>query len=304
MSGGGSGDPVQTTQQSSGTTTSQLGPEQRQLLNLAMPGLQNFAASPPQVQGAAGTVAGFNPTQEAGQSQVLSSVPGMQNLLGGAAGTTNDILAGKYLDPNSNPALQGTIDAATRPIWQGLTEQALPAIRSGAATGAGGSPSANYGGSRQGIAEGIASRGAETAAGDTAAKVSTAGYMAGLDQLTRALGMSPTIAASQTMPGATTSAVGDVQQGQAQRALSADNAAFNWNQWLPYLTGSSLLGAIPAVGGGSTTTTGNSTGTAPGPQQNPWMTGIGAGMAGGSILSGLGSLGQGSSGLSALLPFL
>jgi len=43
------------------TTTQELSPEQRQLMNLAMPGVTQFAASVPQrYQGT--TIAGFDPT--------------------------------------------------------------------------------------------------------------------------------------------------------------------------------------------------------------------------------------------------
>lgn len=260
------------------TTTQQLAPEQRQLLNMAMPYLQQFGASNITAPGPE-SVAPFDPMQVAGQNQALASTMAMNDILTGAGQSNQYLTSGMALDPNTNPALRGTIDAAVRPIYQNLTETELPAIRGQAAVGAAG-PSANYGGSRQGIAEGLAAGRASQAAGDAASKISYQGYQSGLDAMLKSMGLSPTIAQSQAIPAGVTSAVGDVRQNQAQRVLGAGTAADQFAQWLPYIKANAMLGGVGAIPGGSTT----STGTAP--QSNLTNQIIGGGAAAGGLLAG------------------
>jgi len=120
--GGGSGS--QPTQ----TTTYQLSPEQRQLMDLAMPGVRDFAASTPQ-RYKGPTVAGFTPEQTAGQEAVLGAAPAQAELAANAAKASNFYTGGSVWDPSYNPNLKGAIDAAVRPITQNLTETQLPALR-------------------------------------------------------------------------------------------------------------------------------------------------------------------------------
>lgn len=91
----------------------------------------------------------------------------------------------QMLNPDSNPYLGRYADAMARPIMQNLTESILPAIRSDA-IGSGG-----YGGSRQGIAEGIAARGAAQAIGDRTAGLYSNAYGQGLNAMQGAAGMLP-----------------------------------------------------------------------------------------------------------------
>src|SRR5262245_60787356 len=107
------------TQSSTSTTTQELSPEQRQILGLAMPGVINFAANVPQrYQGS--TIAGFDPSQVTGQNMALSAA-GTQNALADSANQASRFwMSDAPWRPENNPALQGTIDAATRPIYEGL----------------------------------------------------------------------------------------------------------------------------------------------------------------------------------------
>lgn len=279
-----------------------------------------------------------NPLQTQGQQQALATV-GAQNALGAdaAAATsgllgadptqagrsmvetwqdpnaaTTDFLLNKVLYPGTNPALQGAIDAAVRPITQNLTESQLPAVRSGAYT------TGNFGSSRQGIAEGLASGRASQAIGDTAAGVANQGYQAGLGALSsaygnilnastsaygtkqnalsdlysnnvnaklNALGLTPQVQGSQLSGALTTSGVGDVQQAQAQR--QRDEAVYRklYAQMAPLQSAESLLALAGAVPGGSTTVTGATPGTSP-------VQGIlGGASLGAALLPGLGPLG-------------
>lgn len=275
----GGGGPQQTQ-----TTTANLSPEQHELLGLAMPGLKSFAQNGVPMTPFS-TVSPFNPTETAGQGAVLGSTGAQSDIVGSAGGASKFLTSGDALDPNTNPGLRGTIDAATRPIYQHLTEDTLPAIRGEAIQ------SGNYGGSRQGIAEGIAARGASTAAGDVGSKVAFSGYNAGLDAMLKALGLAPGTAASQSLPGQTTSAVGDFQRQLEQQQLTEAGQRFQYPYLEPYEVGSALAGIAGGLPGGSTTTTGQSTQPLSLAQM---LTGGGA----------IGSAVLGSQGISSMLPML
>lgn len=270
------------------TTTQQLTPEQQALVSQASPLYSQFAASNPTLPGSAG-VSPFDPLQTEGQNEVLGAAPAAGNIVGTAGRTNQYMASGALLDPNTNPGFQGAINAAARPIQDTLRDVTLPGIASDASTSGSGGVSANYGSSRQGIAEGLASRGASNAVKDATAGVINAGYNKGLDSTLAAIGQSPTIAASQTIPGTITSTVGDVRQQQAQAGLSADTAASPFAQWLPLLKAQMLTQGAGALPGGSTTSTGTSNTDA-----NPLSQLIGGASAAGGLAGGL----------SKLLPFL
>lgn len=284
--GGGQQQPTQ-------TTKIELSPEQRELYNLAMPNLKSFAMNPPKPYEGS-TVAGFDPLQTAGQNQVLGTTGQQAGVVGSAADASRFLTSGDALDPSRNPGLQGAIDASVRPIYSNLAEKVLPSIRSGA-TQAG-----QFGGSRQAIAESLAARDAATAAGDTAAKLVNNTYSSNLDAMTKALGLSGSTAQNLTIPGVTTSGVGDVRQALAQALLGESAGKWNYEQMLPLLVGKELVGAAGAIPSAGVTSTANV------PQANPWLQGLGGAAAGASlgsaIMPGIGTAVGG--GIGALLPFL
>jgi len=273
------------------STTTVNNPQQKKLIQLGMPYAKEFAASGgPQLLDKS-AVAGFDPSQTAGQEMVLGTTPTMGNVVGAAAGGNQFLSSGDVLRPDSNPALQATIDASTRPITNQLLEQALPAIR-GTAVNTGG-----FGGSRQGIAEGLATGRAAQAVGDTAAKVATTGYNAGLDAMAKGQQYAPQIAGAQALPGQYTSAVGDVRQNLAQQQLAEEHQRSMYEQTLPLMMAKEMVGlgaAIPAQG---TSTTGTSTTTPATPAVSPLQyAGLG--------IQGLGALGTmgGTAGIAGLAP--
>ena len=264
--------------QPSTSTTTINNPGQQKLIDLGIPFLQQFAANPPNLP-SGGTVAPFDPAQTAGQEQVLgAAAPGgsQQTLANTAAGGANFLGSGAALDPSTNPALQATIDAATKPIQQNLTESTLPAIRSGA-TGTG-----QFGGTRQGIAEGLASGRASQAIGATGAGIANQGYQSGLDAMVKNLALIPQTQQAQLAPGLATSGVGDVRQAMSQQLLGEQNLYEQYPQLLPLLLGQSFIGTGAAIPSQGSTTTGTS--------------------SGGN--TGLQAAGLGIQGLGMLLPFL
>jgi hypothetical protein len=257
--GGGSDNQTQ-------TTKVELSPEQRQLFNLALPHLQNFAESPPQAVG----VEPFNQNQLAGQNSALGAIGAQQSLANSGAQGGQFLLSGEALRPDSNPALQEWMDAAVRPIYQNLTDKALPAVRGSAITAGG------YGGSRQGIAEGIALRGASDAAGATTANIANEGYKSGLDAMTKAGALLPIYQGAQTQPAATYSAVGDQQRAMAE----AIRGSVNEQAMLDLLVGKELAALTGAIPGGSSTTTAST------PQASPLQQGLGLAQLGLSLFTG------------------
>lgn len=262
------------------TSTYTPNPYTQELLGLAMPNLQAFAANPPKLQEGS-QIAGFDPLQTQGQNMVLGTTAGQQGVVGNAATGTNFLTSGDVLRPESNPALQGYIDAAVRPISENLTQLALPAIRSGA-TQAG-----QFGSSRHGIAEGLAIGKTNQAIGDTTSKIANTAYGQGLDAMQRGLALAPSTAQALTIPGVTTSGVGDVRQALAQALLGEGNQKYMYEQMLPLLVGRELAQIASGIPGGTTTAQAST------PQKNPWSSAAGGALTGASLGSMFGPIGTG-----------
>ena len=274
------------------TTQVVLSPEQREMMNLALPGIRDFAASVPQrYQGS--TIAPFNANQTAGQQGALTSAGVQEGLARGAAGTSNYWLDPNALDVRNNPGLQGNIDAATRPIMQTLTEQALPAIRANAER------TGNFGSSRQGIAEGLAMGRASQAIGDATSNLVAKAYDTNVDAQMKAMGLLPQTQGAQVAGNLTQSAVGDTQQGMSQALLNEQVGNFNYDQLAPFLQSKEIMSLLAGMPGGGTTTTAST------PQANPLTSALGGAAAGASLGSFLGPMGTaGGAGIGALLSFL
>ena len=241
------------------TTTSsssvKLAPQQEAILNAAQPYVNKFATNGITLP-TGSQIAGFNPTQLQAQQQVLTNAPKQQAGADTGLASSNWLLSGAALDPNSNPGLRGAIDAATRPLFENLTQTILPSIR-GEAAGSG-----NIGSSRQGIAEGLATQGTQRAASDAASNIAFSGYNAGLDSMNRALGSLGSTLDAQNSSALGIGAVGDVNQQQQQMVLDEATQKYMQGQLLPLEIGKelvNLVGAIPSAGAtNSTVAPGNS----------------------------------------------
>lgn len=266
------------------TTTQQLTPEQQALTGLAAGNYEQFAGSNPTLPTGDQAVAPQNAQQIGGQQSVLSALPQISSSVGTAANTNQQIAGGEFLDPGSNPVVQNAVKAATQPIYDNLNQNTLPQADANASTGAGGI-SANFGGSRQGVVDSLATKNADTAAGSAGANVINSALQNGLNATNTAIAQAPTSAASLTLPGATESTVGDVNQTQAQNVLDANNAASQLQQWLPLLKAQALAGGASGLPGGSTTSTGTSNTDA-----SPASTIIGGASAAGGLAGGLAKL--------------
>lgn len=243
-------------------------------------GLAQSAQSIEQLQGAGGAGA-------AGLGSILANYNNQ-------AGGRNFLSSGAALDPSSNPAIQAMMDASTRNIREGLMEKALPAVRSDFISGN------SFGGSRQGVAEGQAIRGAEDAAalananilnnayntglgamtgvinagtgaassgvgsglgaGQSAGGLGTALYGQGLAGQNSGLGQLPGMAQLALTPGLVQNAVGQAQHQQAQTELSDTVDKFNTQQLLRFLQAQQVANMASSLGGGSSTTTSSKSG--------------------------------------------
>lgn len=163
------------------------------------------------------TIAQFDPAQMAAQQGLLSYAGGgLQNMIGqGQQGL------GQMLSATPNMDVWGPVmQEAARVPTRAFQEQVLPSIRSGAQM------AGQYGGSRQGIAEGIASRGlSEALAGQQVGLAQTAASEA-LQQRRSGMGMLPMMAGLGQMPYQLQSQVGAQRQGMEQAQLSEQAQQF------------------------------------------------------------------------------
>src|SRR5687768_16966373 len=150
----------------------------------------------------------------------------MQQYAGQAQGASDNLnsavnygLTGA-MDVNNNPHLQGAIDAATRGITRNYTDPngVLANIRSGSIN------NGSYGGTRQGLGEGIAAGRYATEIGDVASSMASDAYNKGQDTFARTLGLAPGAMSAGLIPAQALSSVGAQQESYAQM-LEDYNAA-------------------------------------------------------------------------------
>jgi hypothetical protein len=125
-----------------------------------------------------------------------------------------NFLSGPAMDPNSNPYLAQYADAATKPLYQNLTEQVLPQIR-GQAMGSG-----MFGSNRQGIAEGLATQRTAQAAGEVTSGIYNEAYGQNLDAMVRNLALVPQTQASLGMPSSFGATAGGAERAYEQALLN------------------------------------------------------------------------------------
>lgn len=191
---------------------------------------------------------GFTPEEVAAQQQALQAAGLQQGVAGTAAGSLQEALnlPGNIIQ---RPEVAAAISAAQRPILEQLTEQALPGISAGA-LGAG-----QVGGSRQGIAEGLAIQGAQDASALASAQIASDALRTASQARSQALFATPQIQQALLAPSITQATVGrDIRElGQAQAQEAQDIEAINQLAQADALQAYAQLLA-PLLGGFSDTT--------------------------------------------------
>ncbi|MGH9425718.1 MAG: hypothetical protein ACRD2L_05350, partial [Terriglobia bacterium] len=156
-SGGGGGTPAPT--QTFQTTKAEPWEEQKVFLTKVFQEAQKQyqAAGPEYFPGS--TITPLDPLQTQAQNDLLNFANTTASQFANQNLAANQFLLGPALYPESNPALAAFGEALIRPLYTNLNTQILPNIRGEFGTGG------QYGSSRQGIAEGLASQGTQTVAG-------------------------------------------------------------------------------------------------------------------------------------------
>ena len=144
------------------------------------------------------------------------------------------------------------MDAAVRPLNENFTPAGgtLSQIRSGAGDAGQG------GGSREGIAQGIAQRSLNNSISDITAKMGSDAYAKGLDASGKALVSAPIAESAMMQPTTIESALGAQQDLRAQQGLNRESDAAQWNmnaEWIPLNNYANMI-----YGGGSSGSTSTS----------------------------------------------
>lgn len=119
------------------------------------------------------------------------------------------------LFPSTNPALQSTIDTATRQVGQQFTDPGgvIQRIRDQFTAGSSGGAS-----TRESIAGGLAGRSFLDTIGDVTGRIASQGFGQGLDAFTRTLGLAPGAAGLTLQPAQTLATVGGSIEAEQQAA--------------------------------------------------------------------------------------
>lgn len=155
----------------------------------------------------------FNPLQQQGMDMATQYADSLGGMTGNAQNAWSFLTSPSLLSPDSNPYLAQMAQAAARPVMQNLTENILPALGSSAEM------AGQYGGSRQGIAEGIAMRGANQTIADQTANLYGNAYQQGLNTMMQGLGQAGNVANLGLMPSNIYQQVGTTQQQQPWQDL-------------------------------------------------------------------------------------
>lgn len=243
--------------------TNVWGPQQQYLQGLYGQA-QNLFGQPTAANPAAGLA-----TQIYGQGAPQVSTQGLdltsQYATGGAQNLTNQAQQafGQALtaDPTQSPYFQNAVSAATRPMVEQFTQNVIPQLRSGAVQGG------TFGGSRRGLAEGMAATNLGRQIGDVASQMGQQAYGQGLQARTQALGLAPQIQGLGFAPGQELQRAQAAQQGlqmgglqqqwaplqQYMQSLGAEQglgAGAIQNQWLPLQNYAGIIGGPVTTGGG------------------------------------------------------
>lgn len=311
MPGGGGGTPQaqEQSQESTSTTVTEPDPFLRGIQ-------QQFLQSFPKIKGKnvaplapqsllANTLAtqfatdpsSFSSQQLADLGEQFATSPLVANTVGGNLQTLNTLSNVNNLDPRSNPFTAAAADVANRQTISTLRNQVLPSIRDSAVS------AGQFGGSRQGVAEGLALTGASQAIADTTTR-------AFFDQFNQNANraITATQVANQVLtipPNLLSNAInnrnaanqqamqmldvldksGQQLQQQAQNEIDGEVRKWMMNNQFP-LQVVSAVGGLTA--GGTSTTTSSASGTTVGPPVpavSPIQGALGGAMAGAGIAS-------------------
>lgn len=232
------------------------------------------------------TYAGPNANQLQAADWIKAAAPGLSTGADGLRQLGVDTIAGKYLDPESNPWLAKTGQVITDTANRNLTTGVLPALADSAIIGGA------YGGTGYGVSQGLAAGESQRAVSDALTGMYGQNYQLERDRQMGAGSLLDQANQLSLAPGTVLGGLGDMQQGWEQAGLDAAISA-PWNGLDRY---AALLGLGQGYGTNTTTQTtpgksgfgsflsGATGGASAGSAFGPWGAGIGG------VLGGLGGL--------------
>ena len=218
-------------------------------------------------------VAGFSPETIAAQNYLTNiATTDMPAFLDNMVQAQNFGL-GPIMDVGNNPYVQGAAQASIDPVFQELYRTTLPSIGSEALV------NNAYGGSRQQLAQGLATGEATREALNSTRQLYNDAYDTGVNNYIKALALAPQTLSAMSIPGTTLDAVG--QQKQTYQQALMDEAARQWDfyQQAPWDQLGNFSNMIQGFYGGSST----GFSTADTPQASPVVSAAGGAMAGDSM---------------------
>ena len=263
--GGGSEPPAAQTVTQKNTV--QLSPQQQQMYKLLLPQIKDVFKTGYELPD--NLVPGFDPLQTEAQNKLVGSASAGGDLSNftGELGQAHKFLLGDVLDPSSNPALQGYMDRGKRQLDEGFSETVLPGIRNEAVT------SGSLGGSRQGVAEGLASGRYLSSVEESGSNILNNAYNSGLDAMVKGVGLGPQTQNALNMPSFALDAVGNARRNLELEKIGGEITKSNTD----YNTVQDFLAMINGMPGAS----GTSQVTGPGTTKpSPIMSGLGGASAG------------------------
>jgi hypothetical protein len=166
-------------------------------------------------------------------------------------------------NPSNIPGFQRAQEGVITNANNNLMRTQLPAIRAGSVA------NGSYGGSRQGIAEGLATGETNRYIGDTLANMNMGAYESGMNRANAASARAPQTYGLGLMPSNTMASVGDAYRSDQQRQIDSDMARWNFEQLGPLLNLQNFQGLTGTAGQYGGTTTGQQTSDMTG--GNGWM---------------------------------
>lgn len=227
----------------------------------------------------------FSSETEQAQRMLAGYSTGAGAQMANQAGGFSSFLMGPAQYAEANPYLQSAMGAAVKPITQAYTDPGgvFSQIRTGAQN------AGQYGGSRQGIAEGIAGREYLQTVGDVTGKMASENYQNAQKAGAQALALAPQTWNLGTNPALTLSGVGQQKEIMAQSLEDYEMQKRMWDinsQWTPLQNYANIV-----FGGSSPGTTTTSTGTPLAQQRSGGMGALGGALSGAAMGSTFGPWG-------------
>lgn len=173
---------------------------------------------------------------------------------GGAVNDVNKIGAGYETmlnapNVNNNPYLAQAVQGAINPMIDNFNESILPGIRTNAMQ------TGQYGGSRQGVAEGIAAGKLSRNIGDISSQMYSGAYNSGMDTLSKAVALGPQALQVGQFPSQILQGVAGQRELAQQNQINDQKRLFDYYQNLPNKKLSDYLAQLNGAGFGSSTGT-------------------------------------------------